>query len=150
MSSFLHVLPRHHQHCDALFVLAEESAQKKDWLATRSAFERFNEQMQAHFEAEETILFPAFEDATGMIQGPTQMMRIEHQQMRSVLAQLQAACTAQDAEGFSGLAETLLILMQQHNMKEEHILYPMCEEALTAEAEALGARVAAGLELGDA
>jgi len=150
MSSFLQVLPRHHQHCDALFISAEESAQKKDWLATRSAFERFNEQMQAHFEAEELILFPAFEEATGMVQGPTQMMRLEHQQMRSVLAQLQAACAAQDSAGFAGLAETLLILMQQHNMKEEHILYPMCEEALTAEAEELGSRMAAGLDPGDA
>jgi hemerythrin-like domain-containing protein len=145
MSSFLKVLPKHHQHCDALFIAAEESAQNRDWLAAKSAFEQFNEQMHAHFEAEETILFPAFEDATGMIQGPTQMMRLEHQQMRSVLAQVQAACAAEDGEAYAGLAETLLILMQQHNMKEEHILYPMCEEALTEEAEELGSRIAAGL-----
>ena len=30
------------------------------------------------------------------------------------------------------------MLMQQHNMKEENILYPMCDRALGAEAESLG------------
>jgi len=29
--------------------------------------------------------------------------------------------------------DTLLMLIQQHNQKEEHILYPMCENALDAE-----------------
>ena len=29
--------------------------------------------------------------------------------------------------------DTLLLLIQQHNQKEEHILYPMCENALAAE-----------------
>ena len=34
---------------------------------------------------------------------------------------------------YLGVAETLLIMMQQHNMKEENVLYPMCDQHLAAE-----------------
>jgi iron-sulfur cluster repair protein YtfE (RIC family) len=144
------VLPGHHRHCDDLFIAAEESAQRGDWAAAEPSFARFQGQMQAHFEAEEGLLFPAFEAATGMSAGPTQMMRHEHEQMRTLLAQLGAACAAHDGETCAGVAETLLMLMQQHNMKEENILYPMCDQALGAEAERLGAKIDAMLEKGHA
>ena len=69
------------------------------------------------------------------------MMRHEHEQMRALLSQLAAACAARDGEAYAGTAETLLMLMQQHNMKEENILYPMCDRALGTEAEAVGAKL---------
>jgi len=150
MSFPTQILPAHHRHCDDLFVAAEEAVQRGDWAAAAPAFERFNDQMKAHFEAEEGVLFPAFEAATGMSQGPTKMMRYEHEQMRTLLSQLAAAREAHDSEGYAGAAETLLMLMQQHNMKEENILYPMCDQALGAEAERLGAKIDAMLEKGHA
>jgi iron-sulfur cluster repair protein YtfE (RIC family) len=149
MTRISDILPGHHQQCDALFVAAEESAHNGDWPAAAAAFESFYQQMQAHFEAEEDILFPAFEAATGMSAGPTRVMTMEHQQMKALLEQLRAACGARDGEGFAGIAETLLVLMQQHNMKEENILYPMCDQALSAEAEGLGSRIKAELGLPD-
>ena len=150
MSFPTQVLPDHHRHCDDLFVAAEESAQRGNWAATATAFERFQDQMKAHFAAEEDLLFPAFEAATGMSAGPTQMMRHEHEQMRSLLSQLALACKAHDGESYAGVAETLLMLMQQHNMKEENILYPMCDQALGAEAQRLGSKIGAALEKGHA
>jgi hemerythrin-like domain-containing protein len=150
MSFPTQILPDHHRHCDDLFVAAEESVLRADWTAAASAFEHFHGQMKAHFEAEEGLLFPAFEAATGMSAGPTQMMRHEHEQMRALLSQLEAACEAHDGEAYAGVAETLLMLMQQHNMKEENILYPMCDQALGAEAERLGAKLGAMLEKGHA
>jgi len=150
MSYPTQILPAHHKHCDDLFVAAEEAAQRGDWAAAAPSFERFYAQMNAHFEAEEELLFPAFEAATGMSAGPTKMMRYEHEQMRSLLSQLAAACAARDGEGYAGAAETLLMLMQQHNMKEENILYPMCDQALGAEAERLAAKIDAMLEKGHA
>jgi hemerythrin-like domain-containing protein len=146
MSFPTQILPDHHRHCDDLFVATEDAVQRGDWAAAAPAFERFHEQMKAHFAAEEDLLFPAFEAATGMSAGPTKMMRYEHEQMRSLLGQLAAACAGHDSEGYAGAAETLLMLMQQHNMKEENILYPMCEQALGAEAERLGDRMGATLE----
>ncbi|OGA00737.1 MAG: hemerythrin [Betaproteobacteria bacterium RIFCSPLOWO2_02_FULL_62_17] len=144
------ILPDHHRHCENLFVFAEECAQRGDWAAAASAFEHFHDQINAHFDAEEGMLFPAFEAATGMSAGPTQMMRYEHGQMRSLLSQLAAACAAHDGEGYAGAAETLLMLMQQHNMKEENILYPMCDQALAADAEGIDEKLGALLEKGHA
>ena len=146
MSFPTQVLPEHHRHCDNLFVAAEASAQRADWAAAAPAFERFHAQMNAHFEAEEALLFPAFEAATGSRGGPTEMMRYEHEQMRALLAQLAAACAARDAEAYAGVAETLLMLMQQHNMKEENILYPMCDQALGAQVEQLAGELSTRLE----
>jgi iron-sulfur cluster repair protein YtfE (RIC family) len=39
---------------------------------------------------------------------------------------------SQDAEAYLGHSETLLLLMRQHNMKEEQVLYPMCEQHLNS------------------
>ena len=150
MSSPSQILPDHHRHCDDLYAAAEDAALRGDWAVAAPAFERFNAQMIAHFDAEETLLFPAFEAASGMVAGPTRMMRYEHDQMRGLLSQLAAACDAKDSQEYGGAAETLLMLMQQHNMKEENILYPMCEQSLGDAAEALGAKIDAMLEKGHA
>jgi iron-sulfur cluster repair protein YtfE (RIC family) len=86
--------------------------------------------MQNHFAAEEDVLFPAFEVKTGMTMGPTQVMRDEHAQMNDLMMAAYQSLLAKDADDYSGNTETLLIMMQQHNMKEEHVLYPMCDEHL--------------------
>jgi hemerythrin-like domain-containing protein len=123
----------HHRHCDTKFVAAEEAMRRGRWAAGRALLEDFGHDLDAHFAAEEDILFPAFEGATGMREGPTQVMRYEHGQVRDLLAQMIAAAAAEDGDEFAGAAETLLVLMQQHNAKEEHILYPMCDSALDAD-----------------
>jgi iron-sulfur cluster repair protein YtfE (RIC family) len=123
-------LPIHHKHCDDLFAEAEASAQEGNWAECGRRFDRFLSEMEAHFATEEEVLFPAFEAASGMTGGPTQMMRFEHAQMRSLLAALAHTVRSADANDFAGVAETLLIMMQQHNMKEESILYPMCDRML--------------------
>lgn len=115
-----------HQRCDALFAEAEAAAPA----AAAQAFATFAEAMQHHLAMEEQVLFPAFEQATGNSMGPTRIMRMEHEQMRELFGQMGEALAAHDANTFAGLAETLLILMQQHNLKEEQILYPMSDRAL--------------------
>jgi hemerythrin-like domain-containing protein len=47
--------------------------------------------MLHHFGVEESVLFPRFEQSTGMYRGPTQVMRGEHVQMRQLLAAAEAA-----------------------------------------------------------
>ncbi len=134
---------QHHKHCDEIFADAEEACGKGDWAGGAKAFAAFAGQLEAHFLSEEEVLFPAFESATGMVSGPTEVMRGEHRQMRELLAQMQQALDERDGEGFGGTAETLLIMMQQHNMKEENILYPMCDSALGA--SEVGATIAGRL-----
>ncbi|MDO8932640.1 MAG: hemerythrin domain-containing protein, partial [Rhodocyclaceae bacterium] len=112
-------LQQHHKHCDDLFATAEARAHALDWPACQEASEKFLGELEAHFATEEQVLFPAFEAATGMSGGPTQVMRMEHAQMRELMAQMGAALKQRDRDAFAGVADTLLIMMQQHNMKEE-------------------------------
>ncbi len=134
---------QHHKHCDEIFASAEEACADGNWDAGGKAFALLLNQLETHFTSEEEVLFPAFEAATGMTSGPTEVMRGEHRQMRDLLAQMEGALAVRDSDTFGGAAETLLILMQQHNMKEENILYPMCDNALGA--SDVGASLAARL-----
>lgn len=130
-----------HRRCDDIFVAIEQAIHANAWERAGAALASFQHAMLRHFEAEETLLFPAFEEQTGMTQGPTQVMRSEHEQLRELLDAAREALSAQDAEAYSGEAETLLIMMQQHNMKEENMLYPMCDQHLSSQADALLARM---------
>ncbi|WP_025917510.1 hemerythrin domain-containing protein, partial [Herminiimonas sp. CN] len=96
------------------------------------AFQRFSEAQLRHLAMEETILFPAFEKATDSTDGPTNVMRSEHKQILGIMEQMDDAIARLEASNFFGHAETLNIMLQQHNMKEESMLYPMTDKALSA------------------
>lgn len=130
MSSISQFMTGDHRRCDDIFADAERAAVGGDWTGAEAAFGRFADEVLHHFAAEEAVLFPGFERRTGMTQGPTQVMRYEHGQMRQLIDSARAAIAARDADAYAGNAETLLIMMQQHNMKEEGMLYPMCDQVL--------------------
>lgn len=88
-------------------------------------------------------MFPAFEQATGMTAGPTAMMRNEHEQMRAILDDMAAAIAANRFDRCLGQSGMLLMFMQQHNLKEENVLYPMADQALVADAIDVGRHFAA-------
>lgn len=129
-----------HRHCDEVFSAVETHVQKGDWQQAQAGFEEFVREMERHLNKEEQVLFPAIEERTGQTMGPTQVMRMEHGSMRQLFNEMQDAVSAQDAEQFLGLSETLLIMMQQHNYKEENILYPMADNVLAGEAADILAR----------
>lgn len=126
-----------HKHCDEVFAALENSVRNGRWEIAIGAFKEFIGAMQVHFDMEETVLFPAFEQAAGSSAGPTAVMRGEHQQMREIFDELRDALERQEANDFSGVADTLNIMLQQHNMKEEGILYPMADRMLSAGRDAL-------------
>jgi iron-sulfur cluster repair protein YtfE (RIC family) len=137
MATIVEFLSNEHRCCDESFAATEEAAQTGDLLRCRTDFRQFQAVMEHHFEKEESILFPAFEQASGNTMGPTRVMRLEHRQMRETLAEMDGALASGDLEDFLGQAETLLILMQQHNIKEEQILYPMCDRFLGGAVESV-------------
>ena len=143
MSDVTTYMSHDHRRCDDLFAALEAAAGEGDWDTATAGLETFLEGMTHHFELEETQVFPEFERLTGMAMGPTRIMRMEHDQMRGLFEELRAAVTARDGDEALGVAETLNILMQQHNLKEEEIVYPMTDQALgegaTAFARQLGA-----------
>lgn len=137
MSTIVDFLGNDHRACDDLFASAEDAVAQNNWDSARSLFERFQKAMAHHVTMEEEVLFPAFEARTGMSVGPTQVMRSEHEQMRGLLQEMAGAVASADQNRYLGLSETLNMLMQQHNMKEENMLYPMSDQVLGGERDGL-------------
>jgi hemerythrin-like domain-containing protein len=137
MTSISDFMSNDHRTCDHLFAVAEESVAKGKWDKAAEQFGTFRSETERHLGMEEQTLFVAFETKTGMTGGPTQVMRSEHQQMRIVMDDMAQKLAAKDGEGYLGLSETLMVLMQQHNMKEEHLLYRMMDQTFGEEAATL-------------
>jgi len=127
ISSFL---TQDHRACDEEFANMENSVASGDWVDANSKLVKFSTDLLHHFDMEEKVMFPAFENKTGMTQGPTAMMRMEHDQMRGLLEDLKADVNATNKDHFFGVSESLMMLMQQHNMKEEQMLYAMADSHL--------------------
>ena len=132
MTSIPEFMTTKHRECDELFIAAENAIANNDWSLAKQEFAQFSQELELHLHAEENILFPEFEQATGMTQGPTQVMRGEHQQMRALVSELLQALNVEDKDAYIGASETLMVLMQQHNMKEEMMLYPMTQQRVPA------------------
>jgi hemerythrin-like domain-containing protein len=130
ISSYMKV---EHRECDTLFAAAEEAIALGEWEVANEKFLAFANDTLRHFKREEEELFPAFETATGMTQGPTQMMRYEHEQVRGLIGNMAEAIENKDKDASLSLAESMMILLQQHNMKEEQMLYAMIDRQLPSE-----------------
>jgi len=119
-----------HRDCDERWAAVEAAAEAGgDGLG--GAWRRFERSIRTHLRMEEEVLFPAFEAAASMRgAGPTYVMRMEHEQMRAVLDRMGAAAASGAVNALLDHGDTLNLLVQQHNMKEEGMLYPMCEQVL--------------------
>ncbi|MDP3586479.1 MAG: hemerythrin domain-containing protein [Sulfuricurvum sp.] len=124
-----------HRACDHLYTEAENALADKKIDEAKTLFDAFYRATNHHFDMEERELFITFEKRTGMMGGPTQMMRYEHQQLRAQLESMLKALTEGKYDDFFGIGESFMIMLQQHNMKEEQMLYPMIDRALEGDAE---------------
>lgn len=123
-----------HDDCDSKWVRVEALLDSGDSATLGTAWQDFDQSTRRHLAMEEEVLFPAFEAMSGMGQsGPTVVMRQEHQQIRALLDQIAVAIDAGDTEEALDLGDTLHMLTQQHNVKEEGMLYPMAEDVLGEE-----------------
>ena len=111
--------------------------------AATASFEHFRSAMLHHLEVEEEALFPELEACTGTSGGPTSVMRMEHEQIRGLLDDMGREIQAWNTDRYLGLSETLLILIQQHNTKEERILYLMADQLLAGRQEDIISRLSA-------
>ncbi|MBF0371075.1 MAG: hemerythrin domain-containing protein [Magnetococcales bacterium] len=126
-----------HRRCDDLYAQSENAANGGDQATAIEAYNRFELGMIHHFRLEEEGFFPAFERTTGMTQGPTMVMRMEHEQMRGIMKQMRQAADNGDMKALVRGGGTLLVLMQQHNLKEEQMLYAMGDMHLGQESDNL-------------
>jgi len=117
-----------HRECDNLYAPVEEAISKGDFEKALELFVPFKEAMLRHFAMEEEVLFPKMEEFLGGGEGPIHVMKMEHAQIRSILDQMGEALEAKNQQKALGFGETFMIMTQQHNMKEEQILYTMAEQ----------------------
>ena len=129
MSSIAQYYEQDHDRLDELFkrfrILKTANPPEAE-----ACFLEFQASLLRHIVWEEEILFPLFEAKTGMLgMGPTHVMRFEHQQIKGLLEairkSLQQGCVSDTEE------QALVELLDAHNHKEEHILYPAIEAQLT-------------------
>lgn len=140
MQTIVEFMSANHHACDEAFAIAEQAALANNWSEAETAFNNFRTELARHFRMEEDELFPTLVSAGGPA-GPVQVMRMEHAQMNTLIEQMAAAVSSQDAQGYGGRSETLLIVMQQHNLKEEQMLYPIADRVLATQREALLGRM---------
>jgi len=125
------ILTKDHKRIDDIYSEVENFIVKKSWDEAGLKVSEFSSALNNHLQAEEECLFNEFERKTGNTMGPTQVMRMEHDQMRQFVTQISRAITEKNYSACAGNMETLMILIQQHNMKEENMLYRMCDQILS-------------------
>ena len=95
-------------------------------------FSRFVRGLERHLEWEEELLFPLFEQRSGMTGvGPTAVMRAEHRCFKVLLDRIQDRLSA--GSSLDGLDKELFDALTVHNRKEETLLYPWLDGLLSEE-----------------
>jgi iron-sulfur cluster repair protein YtfE (RIC family) len=118
---------------DRLDELLASFRQKKsvNYPEAKASFRDFKFGLQRHIVWEETILFPLFEQKTGLCHtGPTEVMRAEHRRIGACLEALHDKVRRQDPESEAEEA-ALLGALEAHNQKEEMVLYPTLDRMTT-------------------
>lgn len=128
MGTILEFMSHDHDRLDAIFA---EFCKEPDAEKARDLFSQFDTGLRAHIAWEEEILFPPFEDRTGMRNtGPTAVMRMEHQQIKQHLQTILETLGKTDP---STSVNALVQVLTVHNQKEENILYPWLDRTLSEE-----------------
>ena len=119
-----------HDRLDALFTTFQQQ-KRKDMAKAKEAFVEFKFGLQRHIVWEEDVLFPKWEENSGMAEGgPTQVMRTEHRIIGECLEVIHQKVQANNPD--SDLEEQRLVdVLKSHNMKEERILYPSIDQVIT-------------------
>ena len=121
-----------HDRLDAFEQGAFAARAAGDLEAAGALFDRFAQGLFRHIGFEEDLLFPALESAAGWPPqaGPTAVMRAEHVEIRAAVQLLRDAIGDPAADP-TPLRHRLHGALGPHNEKEEQILYPMADRALS-------------------
>ena len=124
------VYEKDHDRLDDLFKTFQ-TAKRSDVAKAKDAFREFKVGLQRHIVWEEELLFPMWEEKTGMIEdGPTPVMRFEHEQIKKLLDVIHQKVEQQNLESDQE-EHALLNLLGSHNRKEERALYPAIDNVTT-------------------
>jgi len=134
-----------HDRLDALEARAFEARGRGDRAEATAVYTVFAFGLRRHIRFEEELLFPEFEAKAGFssAMGPTAVMRDEHREILECLGRIEGAI-GDGASSVDSLRHALHSVLGNHNLKEENVVYPGTDQALTAdERDALVARIQA-------
>ena len=121
-----------HNRLDTIFI-EYQKLKRSDLQKAKEFFKEFKIGLQRHIVWEEEILFPVFEKKTAIFQGgPTQVMRIEHKQIKEQLEKIHDKIQKEDTKNDVD-EEILSSILIKHNLKEENILYPAIDNMIKDE-----------------
>lgn len=119
-----------HQRLDEILAEVTRLVGEGALPSAEQAFAVFACGLNWHIDAEETTLFPTFEQKTGMVQGPTTVMRREHVLIRRQMDEVAGGLKVGDRAATEQAIRVLTDLLADHNIKEERMLYPMADRAM--------------------
>jgi regulator of cell morphogenesis and NO signaling len=124
-----------HDRLDELFKTFQKM-KRPDFAKAKEAFKAFKFGLQRHIVWEEDVLFPLWEEKTGMSEGgPTFVMRAEHRQIGQHLEAIHGKVAEQNPDSDQE-EQALLDLLGSHNLKEERVLYPAIDQVTSPEERA--------------
>jgi regulator of cell morphogenesis and NO signaling len=124
-----------HDRLDSLFE-SYRRIKRKDSDRAKEFFKEFKFALQRHIVWEEQILFPLFEEKTGIFHaGPTEVMRQEHRLIGMYLEAVHDKVRKRDPNSDNEVY-ALQSALALHNQKEENILYPTLDRLLSDEEKA--------------
>lgn len=130
MKTILNFMGGDHDRLDTIFKKFQR-IKDKDKDQAVELFLEFRTGLERHIVWEEEVLFPLFENKTGMCDsGPTAVMRTEHKQIKDFLKKISSNLMKGDTQIddlMGGLVEVLI----EHNNKEEEILYPWIDSSVS-------------------
>lgn len=120
-----------HSRLDAIVADALTLAQGGSFERASARFAELVCGLARHIDVEEKLLFPAFEQRTGMTNsGPTFVMRREHVEIRRLMDEVASALERADGARAAREIASLTEALAGHNVKEERMLYPLADRAM--------------------
>ncbi|MBF0504623.1 MAG: hemerythrin domain-containing protein [Candidatus Omnitrophica bacterium] len=126
-TSIEHFYSNDHDELDG-FLKKFQELKRKNFVEAKPFFRAFKFGLARHILWEEEILFPVFEEKTGMKDnGPTVVMRHEHVLIKEALEALHDKVREHNPDS-DAQERALIEILSEHNDKEESILYPAIDE----------------------
>jgi hemerythrin-like domain-containing protein len=122
-----------HRRLDSILEEVVRLAQAGDAAGALDRFQIFRAGLDRHIDVEEQLLFPMFEERSGVRTGPTLVMRSEHGSIRDAMKLIGTHLSDGALGSALAIVAQLTGLLERHNAKEEKILYPMSDRLAAAD-----------------
>lgn len=119
-----------HLEYETLLYDCQAAVEQEDWRSAQQLFEQLVSHVKVHMRIEEEILYPAYEEAMNVPQGPTHALREEHDEIVRLMRDLSYVLKTNDSDLFLESLLPLERVMLKHHEKEEEIFLPMASHLL--------------------